>query len=398
MNNTNKTILGIFTLILLIVIPASIYFFINTNKTSQISTTSDIENVKNELKSVDNDNNLLKNVSGNTSSENVQSYLDNNQKNIEQANSKYEKDILLLRSALFSSLNRGTNRDANVTAATKIFNDLITTNDYNSANSAYIKDFAKISLVKMYTEGHTQLPALTESFKIHEVSNVYDKFKNKGYNDDLSKLFTLNFLNDSVSNEYKEDAVYKRNSLDLKGFMLYNYSKVLTPEDKKFVLAEIKREIDNVNNKKDLTYTDYISNTLELNAITAFAIDQFYQNTGINTETNKIIDANYEKVRNEQGDAQVDQIGLNQVKFYNNMRYIYSISTRYPKYASTNFFKQLVDDTIKIANSSKELSAISYGYFSSEQVKNGTFKAGKLFLELSASNNSIKNYLKSIGL
>jgi len=233
--------------------------------------------------------------------------------------------------------------------------------------------------------------------EINGYRQTYQEYIARGYSQGLSKLLALNDLSDTVSGYIRNDIAYSTVSMDMVSRILYIHSKDIDKETKQKLTEKLGASVENLPNLKAYTYRDYISTTVLLKSIYAFAYDTYSQQTKtLDAATNKKIDQNYEDLLKLES-PNSDQIGLNQVKFYNCTRYAHSLNRRYGKNLDKSKVDNLIKQTLLIINSSKEIQSQSKNYFTSTEVKNGTF-LGAYFVSLRTTNKELDTYFKSIGI
>ncbi len=397
-NPIKKIVIGMLVLFFLLV-PATIYIYVSTTKKDKEVVVENIGVVQKEI--TNQDKIEMGKMTANSTNENISDYIISvDQQIAASGTSKLTKDVLLLRKAMAVAINRNSDFTKNQMIATDMFISLVNNSVNDNATSTYIKNYATIALIKLHNECCTNTDGGHDYLfdrNINGYTQTYQGYVAKGYPQGLSKLLALNDLSDTVTSYTRNDVTFNATTMDIISRILYIYIKDIDTVTKKNLTERLGSAIENAPNLKVYTYTDYISTLVLTKSIYAFALDTYLQQTKtLDIETNKRIDQNYEDLAKLTA-PNADQIGLNQVKFYNYTRYAHSLNRRYGKNIEQSKLDKVIKDMLLLINSSKEMQESSKNYFKSPEIKNGTF-LGAYFVSLRTTNKELDTYFKSIGI
>jgi hypothetical protein len=140
---------------------------------------------------------------------------------------------------------------------------------------------------------------------------------------------------------------------------------------------------------------------VEAKSIHAYAFDIYHQKNGDAAKFADEINQNYEEVdalTPENIRMNIDVVGLKEIKYYNILRYISSLNSRFGTKVDKKLQASLVDQWFTLKDSSPEVQVIAKNYFTSPELKTGRFPSHTYFASLRTKYKSIDTYLKSIGV
>jgi len=399
-SNKRKIVLLFVLLLCLILIPVSFFIYINFSKDNINQNNRNGLNSASTSKFQENTN-LLEETSKRTSIINVDNFIeDSNEKINDPTINDYEKDLLLLRKAIFLNVNRAENQRERGDESVKIYKDLIDRNSGRTyASALYIKDFAIIAGSKLQLECCVND---REAFvKYSDDRYKYLAYQKDGYTIEVARLLALDNILKEVSPAREKDIAFKNTTLDLRSRLLYSYGNKLSSPDKQRILDELKSDLDQYGTYIPMTYTDLVTTKVFAPAIYAFSYDIYHQNKGLNKDINSQIDRNYEAVANTEArdfGGDLDIFSYNQSKYHSYLRYIYSINKRYGSSVDKTKSERAITETLTLINSSEELKTMSKNWFNSQEVKLGQYLATSYFISLRSKYKEIDDYMKSIGI
>ena len=413
--DNNRSGLKIFLVALLLIltvsIPTTIYFYINPPELTFIkrlfnppqNTYTLNPSEREQFPALAKDSDELNVVRQDTSLSNVQKYLRGIEERSETANTEREQETLALRTAIFLSLNRDKNTTQNFQKATDIFVDLINTNQGTDATTTYYRNFAKIGLAWLNVQccdSETVNPYLFTK-KIDGYTFTYNTYRARFKNNGLAKYLSLIDFMETVDPYYKTDATYKRTMIDIETRILAAYGKILDKQTSDYVLTKLGSEVENYSKNNKLTYDDVITTQVGAKSLYVYGYDILKQKTNSLSETeNLVIDKNYQEVNdlllNPPLDA--DPMGLKDVLYFNNMRFLLSMKQRYGDSTDQELQSNLVEFQLNLINSSKEMGNIAYNYFHSQEFKTGQLPGHTNFASLRTKYKQVDEYLRSIGI